>query len=284
MTLRYGALAILDMAWIIAAMASGLGVAVTLAGHMFWVASGYAIWLRSDLRGGGAAAMLGLAGPIGLLAGAWLGRVADRLRAHHAAASTPEPVTGRTSVRRQGAALAMARLLDGRIHYPPSEELDSLVTILRHGPVATRRRALETVVRGFEPGLSPLVVQMLDDPDQTIRALAAAAAARIGQNLVEQRAALEARIAAGDGHAADTLGRLIAEHGSANLLLSETQRQHLRDDAVALMTASGRSADAVRLSIEAAWAAGDYAMIDRLTATAEANDAMARWWRAEAAR
>lgn len=284
MTARYRALAILDLAWIALAMAAGLGVTITLLGHALWVGIGYAIWLRSDLRGGFAAAVLGLAGPVGLIAGAWLGGLVDRLVSHQAQSSPPRPMLRPTPVRRQGAALAMARLLDGRVHYPAPEGLDSLVVILRHGSVAARRRALETVVRAFEPGLSPLVAQMLDDPDQTIRALAAAAAARIGQNLAEQRAALEGRIAVGDLGAVETLARLLGEHGRANRLLSDSQRQNLRDEAATLLKTGGLAAESDRLAVEAAWAARDFATIDRLYAAADADDEMAPWWRAEAAR
>lgn len=284
MTPRYRALAILDLAWIALAMTAGLGVTVALLGHALWVGIGYALWLRSDLRGGFMAAVLGLAGPAGLIVGAGLGGLADRWGVRRTLDTPPEPLLSARSVRRQGAALAMARLLDGRVHYPAPEGLDSLVAILRHGSVAARRRALETVVRAFEPGLSPLVAQMLDDPDQTIRALAAAAAARIGQNLAEQRAALEARIAQGDRCAVETLARLLAEHGRANRLLSDSQRQNLRDEAATLLKAGGLAEESNRLAVEAAWAARDYATIDRLYAAADSDDDMAPWWRAEAAR
>lgn len=285
MTARYSALAILDIGWIGLSLQGGLGVAAALLGHAALALLTCAIWLRSDPHGGFAAAVLGLAGPIGLMAGQVVGRLAER----RAERQPIDPTTGweRRSIRREGAAREMARLLDGRIHYPAPEGLDSLVAILRHGPVSARRRALETVVRAFEPGLSPLVARMLDDPDQTIRALAAAASARITQNLGEQRAALETRIAAGDDGAAETLGRLLAEHGRANRLLSDSQRQHLRDDAACLLKARGLAVETAELAVEAAWAARDYATIDRIHAASPAvgaDDGMAGWWRAEAAR
>lgn len=287
MTARYWALAILDLGWIALSLQSGMGVAAALLGHAVLTLATCAIWLRSDPHGGFAVAVLGLAGPIGIMAGQVIGRIADR----RADRLPIDPTKGweRRSIRRQGAAREMARLLDGRIHYPAPEGIDSLVAILRHGPVSARRRALETVVRAFEPGLSPLVVRMLDDPDQTIRALAAAASARITQNLIEQRAVLQAKVAAGDDGAAETLGRLLAEHGRANRLLSDTQRQHLREDAANLLKARGMTVEAAELDVEAAWAARDYATIDRIHAAAPKgedaqDDAMAGWWRAEAAR
>ncbi|WP_454278434.1 hypothetical protein [Sphingomonas sp. Marseille-Q8236] len=285
MTARYTALAILDLGWIAVSLQGGLGVAAALLGHAALTLWTCVIWLRSDPHGGFAAAVLGLAGPVGVMLGQKLGRIADR----RAGRPSFDPVAGteRHGARRKGAALEMARLLDGRVHYPAPEGLDSLVAVLRHGSVAARRRALETVVRAFEPGLSPLVARMLDDPDQTIRALAAAASARITQNLAEQRAALEARIAAGDEAAVEILGHLLAEHGCANHLLSDTQRQKLRDDAARLLDRQGLGQDAARLAVEAAWRARDYAAIDRIHAASsgpEDEDDMAPWWRAEAVR
>ncbi|MDR6147941.1 hypothetical protein QE363_003734 [Sphingomonas sp. SORGH_AS870] len=290
MTRRYAALAILDLAWVVLVMAfvpaGGAAVTIALLGHAALSLVTYAVWLRSDPHGGYAAAILGLGGPVGLMLGQGLGRMGERWATGSAWHDRLDRMFGARAVpaRRRGAALEMARLLDGRVYHPAPERLDSLHGVLRHGPVAARRRALETVVRAFEPGLSPLVAQMLNDPDQTIRALAAAASARIVQNLIEQRAVLEARVAGGDSQAAVTLARLLAEHGRANRLLSDTQRQHLCADAARLLRAHGLGAEADALAIEAAWAAQDYAAIDRLHALACESDDDALWWRMEAAR
>lgn len=284
MTARYVALAILDLAWIGAAMLFGMGAGAALFGHALLCALTYDLWLRSDPHGGFAAAILGVAGPIGLVLGQMIGRGSERGWARMSASDHHARVFGRPAANpRRGAAREMARLLDGRVYFPVSERLDSLVAILRHAPVAERRRALETVVRSFEPGLSPLVAQVLNDPDQTIRALAAAASARIVHNLGEHRAALEARIARGDAAAVPALGRLLAEHGRANILLSDMQRAALREEAVLLLARGDLVGEAERLAIEMAWDGRDYDAIDRIAARVP-EDADAAWWRTEAAR
>lgn len=80
----------------------------------------------------------------------------------------------------------LARMLDRRITFPATDQVESLVTILRSGCLTARRKALETAVRSFEPRLSTLIAAALRDEDQTIRALAAAASAQVGHNLTEQ--------------------------------------------------------------------------------------------------
>src|SRR3546814_1069079 len=87
----------------------------------------------------------------------------------------------------------LGRILDDRVRYPESDEIGSLATMLRYGNLQARYRALETAVISFEPRLSPLIVMALSDEDQTIRALAAAAAAQVSYNLAQQRGALQAR-------------------------------------------------------------------------------------------
>jgi hypothetical protein len=204
---------------------------------------------------------------------------------------------------RRGARLAVARLLDGRIRHATPETLGSLVTIMRHGNVPARRRALETVVRSFEPALSPLIALALTDRDQTIRALAAAASARVVENLASARERLSARIAlAAEGpdgtDAAQTLARLLADHARADVLLSDSQRIHLREDAVATIASGtpdgGGTADArdrQTMLLETFWANGDYAAIDTMVAAIETQPAdastrdmarLAQWWRAGA--
>jgi hypothetical protein len=145
--------------------------------------------------------------------------------------------------------------------------------------VAERRRALETVVRSFEPALSPLIALALTDSDQTIRALAAAASARVAENLVLARARLSARVAdGGDPDAVTNLARLLGDHARSDVLLSDSQRLHLREDAVATMAAAGSGGaddqhadmrDA--LMIEAFWTAGDYDAIDWMATAIQAS-------------
>ena len=293
-------LAVGDALLLPAHLVLGMGVGWVMAVHSALTMAGLAVWLRRGAAGGFASAMLGVLGPIGLLAALPLGRLS---RAGVPRAS--DELFGRVSPRmaRRGARLAVARLLDGRIRHATPETLGSLVTIMRHGNVAARRRALETVVRSFEPALSPLIALALTDRDQTIRALAAAASARVVENLASARERLSARIAlAAEGpdgtDAAQTLARLLADHARADVLLSDSQRIHLREDAVATIAAGtphgGGTADArdrQTMLLETFWANGDYAAIDTMVAAIKTQPAdattrdmarLAQWWRAGA--
>ena len=293
-------LAVGDVVLLPAHLVLGMGVGWVMAVHSALTMAGLAVWLRRGAAGGFASAMLGVLGPIGLLAALPLGRL-SRTGVPRAS----DDLFGRVSPRmaRRGARLAVARLLDGRIRHATPETLGSLVTIMRHGNVAARRRALETVVRSFEPALSPLIALALTDRDQTIRALAAAASARVVENLASARERLSARIAlAAEGpdgtDAAQTLARLLADHARADVLLSDSQRIHLREDAVATIAAGtadlGGTADArdrQTMLLETFWANGDYAAIDTMVAAIETQPAdastrdmarLAQWWRAGA--
>ncbi len=293
-------LAVGDALLLPAHLVLGVDVGWVMAVHSALTMAGLAAWLRRGAAGGFASAMLGVLGPIGLLAALPLGRLS---RAGVPRAS--DELFGRVSPRmaRRGARLAVARLLDGRIRHATPETLGSLVTIMRHGNVPARRRALETVVRSFEPALSPLIALALTDRDQTIRALAAAASARVVENLASARERLSARIAlAAEGpdgtDAAQTLARLLADHARADVLLSDSQRMHLREDAVATLAAGtpdgGGTADArdrQTMLLETFWANGDYAAIDTMVAAIKTQPAdastrdmarLAQWWRAGA--
>ncbi|MEH3046983.1 hypothetical protein [Sphingomonas adhaesiva] len=263
MIARLAALAVLDVV-ILAIAALGLATSPILLVHVMLTLAGLAIWLTGG-RIGVAPAVVGVLGPLPLLACCLLFPGTRLLRRRDAVTADEDDAP------RPRKAAAVARLLDGRVRHAAPDMLGSLATVMRHGDVAARRGALETVVRSFEPALSPLVALALTDDDQTIRALAAAAAARVVHNLAEGRAALGRRIAAGDPAATPALAALLADHARANVLLSSAQRQHLRDDALALHRDPCTA-------IEAAWAARDYAAIDRLAA-----DAPASWWHGEAA-
>jgi hypothetical protein len=126
----------------------------------------------------------------------------------------------------------LGRILDERVRYPDSDEIGSLATMLRYGNLQARYRALETAVISFEPRLSPLIAMALSDDDQTIRALAAAAAAQVSSNLALQRKELQARIALSqnlDDRYALTM--LLADHGCFNQLLPRAQRLRLCQEA-----------------------------------------------------
>jgi hypothetical protein len=273
---RLTALALLEMVVLTACWLFELAAGWTLAVHVVASGIGLTLWLRSGAAAGFAAAMLGVTGPLGLLVALPLARFV-RPAAHRTDDEMFGPVAGRSAQR--GARLAVARMLDGRVHHATPDTLSSLVTIMRHGAVAERRRALETVVRSFEPALSPLIALALTDSDQTIRALAAAASARVAENLVLARARLSARLADGvDPDAAANLARLLGDHARSDVLLSDSQRLHLREDAVATMAAAvsdggnDRHADTRdALMIEAFWAAGDYDAIDWMATAIQAS-------------
>jgi hypothetical protein len=273
--LRLIALTVVEMMILAVCWMSGVAVGWSLAGHAVASALGFGVWLCSGTAAGFAPAMLGVLGPLGLLVASPLGRL-SRPPTQRTDDEMFGPVAGRSAQR--GARLAVARMLDGRVHHATPDTLSSLVTIMRHGAVAERRRALETVVRSFEPALSPLIALALTDGDQTIRALAAAASARVAENLVLARARLSARVAEGvDPDAATSLAKLLADHARSDVLLSDSQRAHLREDAVATMAGAisrvaddPRSATRDALTIEALWAAGDYDAIDRTAAAIEA--------------
>ncbi len=276
-------LALADTTLFIAGERFGLGAGWVLMGHAVASALGYALWLRGGGRAGLGVTMLGVLGPIGILAMLPLARLSLGLPAR----SDDQMFGPRTRHSAQrGAGLKVARMLDGRVHHATPDTLSSLVTIMRHGDVAARRRALETVVRSFEPALSPLIARALTDGDQTIRALAAAASARVAENLVLARERLTARITdvsdpEAQAEAEATLAALLADHARADVLLSDSQRTHLREDAVALRAATPVDDAGTAVRIEAFWAAGDYAAIDRITEAGD--DGMSGWWRAEAA-
>lgn len=122
----------------------------------------------------------------------------------------------------------LARILDERVRFPEADQIESLMTTLQHGSLSPRRRALEITVRSFEPRLSPLIATALTDKDQTIRALAAAAAAQVSYNFAQRRTELEARIALNEKQEDSyVLAMFLADHGCHNMLLSQSQRVHL---------------------------------------------------------
>lgn len=123
--------------------------------------------------------------------------------------------------------VALARMLDERTRYPLPHEVESLGTILLHGALEARQRALETAVKSFEPRLSTLIATALTDTDQTMRALAAAAAAQVNQSLLRQITDLEST-AADNRDDFYTLAMLLFDHGCHNELLPDVQRVGLR--------------------------------------------------------
>jgi polysaccharide biosynthesis protein PelE len=126
---------------------------------------------------------------------------------------------------------ALARVLDGRIYFPEASRIDSLSTTLQFGGLIARRKALETIVRSFEPKLSPLIAIALKDRDQTIRALAAAASAQICNDVslkVAEMAEMEGKFSYRSTLAEKfALAVSLADNGCNNVLLPQTQRAYL---------------------------------------------------------
>ncbi|WP_313806478.1 hypothetical protein [Sphingobium sp.] len=171
-------------------------------------------------------------GPAGMLACLLLAPLVVQPRRKRQIAYQRSPVRQRRFMNGISPVERLGRILDDRVRYPDSDEIGSLATMLRYGNLQARYRALETAVTSFEPRLSPLIVMALSDEDQTIRALAAAAAVQVSYNLAQQRSELQARIAPAqnldDRYA---LAMLLADHGCFNQLLPQGQRLRLCQEA-----------------------------------------------------
>ena len=135
-----------------------------------------------------------------------------RLRLGHAIPATPM--------------IKAARLLDERIRFATADRIEPLETILRHGSIVARRKALEAAVRSFEPRLSTLVSVALTDEDQTIRALAGAAAAQVSNNLIHHLNELETQ-ASENPDDLYALAMVQFEHARHNVLLPQSLRTQL---------------------------------------------------------
>ena len=122
----------------------------------------------------------------------------------------------------------LTRTLDDRVSYPEPDQLASLRSTLRYGDLASRHKALQAVVRSFEPQLSPLIALALTDSDQTLRALAAAASAQINYEVAGKFNEMETKVSQQLG-VEETLPVVmaIASHGLHNILLSGSQRLRL---------------------------------------------------------
>ena len=143
----------------------------------------------------------------------------------------------------------LARMLDRRVTFPAAEQIESLGAILRAGSLPSRRKALETAVRCFEPRLSPLIAAALQDDDQTIRALAAAASAQVSHNLSQQLDELEGRDRSFDLSYARAM--LLFDHGCHNVLLPHTLRSKHRRAAFAELQDCRRNAPAEDYRLDA---------------------------------
>ncbi|MFC3174626.1 hypothetical protein ACFOD9_10215 [Novosphingobium bradum] len=240
-------LAVADLALLLAMTRAGLpGTRAGGALHLglALAALGSARGLDERLAGwDGLALPLGIvAGPVGVLLLALL-RPWPILPAR-AAEPDEEPLNRPAADDK--VATTIARITDQRLRFPAANRLHSLATVLRHGDLASRCMALQTVVRSFEPKLSPLVAIALCDPDQTVRALAAATSAQVNANLAARVARIEAP--GDDDQALSCEARFEAamvlfDHGLNNVLLSQAQRLVLRCKAATMLQGLAREGD-----------------------------------------
>ena len=272
--LALGGLAVVDLALLAGAVRLDVHPAMAMTGHLILTLLAMIAAMRRPATRR-VAAMVGMAlGPLGVVGGVLLSSV--RLPALRTpAASATDPIMA------PGAGAMVARLLDGRVRHPDPDSLGSLITILRHGDVDARRGALEAAVRNFDPRLSPVVARALTDQDQTIRALAAAAASRIAQGLAEERSAHAQARLSGDVARAGQIGATLWDHSRFDMLLSDTQRDQIARD----VCGDNAERQAV-MTLNARWKAHDFAAIDRICAGLSAGEepadpairAAARWW------
>lgn len=178
-------------------------------------------------------------GPVGCLAFLLLAPLAGRWQGWRQARSDDddEPAEEEnTGTIHLGASEA---LLEGRLSLATAAKVGSLISVLRYGDVDDRMRAVEIAVRSFEPRLSPIVAAALLDPDQTVRALAAAASTQIAKNCDKTRVRLERRLRqAGAREDPTELMTFLRSHGADNVLLSAAARRQMVADADALKRSS----------------------------------------------
>lgn len=284
-------LAAVDLALVGGALMGGVHSGGALLAHLFLSLAALAIWWRQG-AGRRFAPVLGMAlGPAGVF-GAMVAPPIGALARGWRFLRLP-PVDGlelHPPRRPAGSSGAMvARLLDGRVRHPDPASLGSLIGVMRHGSLDDRRSALETAVRSFDPRLSTVVAKALTDDDQTIRALAAAAASRLAQRLMDERLALAAAMTAGEDAEAARLRAALMDHSRFDVLLSDTQRAQLAREAASATTAGTDDEGRLIRTLDQYWDAQDFDMVDLLCWKAAQTDALppdplwtaARWWAAQ---
>ena len=287
-----GLLALADMGLWAASWHGGLNPGIMLIGHMMLSCCALLSWWQSGRRRRFAPVLATPLGPLGILlaifalpVGAWIYRC--RFGERQEPVEKDDAMLPRSPARTPNA--MVARLLDGRVRYPDPHSLGSLLAVLRQGDIDERRGALEATVRKFDPRLSSIVAQALTDGDQTIRALAAAAASRIAQKLAEDRLAFAQALAVEDRPSIDRLGSILWDHSQFDLLLSVTQRNQIaRDvtDATALKIDQLSRERTITIALNESWKKQDFAAIDQICGSEikyiELTDgplhSAARWW------
>lgn len=260
-------LAVADLAVIWGGATTTLASGTSLLLHLMLSTVATAVWWRSGIARRLAPALVMTLGPAAMLVAinapslrAVLRTGQDRDRGIPGVAPTSSEAT-----RFDGHA-SIARLLDGRVHHPEPRNLGSLMVVLDHGTLPERRSALETAVRNFDPRLSPVIARALSDSDQTIRALAAAAASRIAAKLAETRQTFAQALASDDHGPIPELRRQLIAHAHHDVLLTEAQREAIRIEAAAGACHDPAGAAGSRLydAAMALWQARDFDGFDRL--------------------
>lgn len=178
--------------------------------------------------------LLGLAaGPLGIVIALVLTKVNRRFPGNAPARDWTELLCGRAEVRDRR---LVDRVCDNRVRHPSPGELSSFYDILRFGNVTMRQRVVATVVRSFEPALAPVIARALTDPDQSVRAQAAAAATDFQNNFTSRRRALEARAASSGDPAAKTELAMLLGQNAEIVLFSDTVRATLLNESIAALT------------------------------------------------
>ena len=227
------ALAVADLAALTVSSYSIAGLTVPFVPmHLALTLAALAVWLRYQLATevyDVPVLVLGAAfGPGGMLFCSLFKPWVWIARAYRLAGATPELGVQDPGKVAETPVGTLNRVLDGRITFPEADQLESLNTTLRFGGLADRRKALEAIVRSFEPRLSPLIAIALTDRDQTIRALAAAASAQISSDVTQKVSEVECKLAQqACSRELALLTIALADHGCSNVLLPQTQRMHI---------------------------------------------------------
>lgn len=202
-------------------------------------------------------------GPLGVLGGIMLPPVLGLIR--RPPRPQPTKFTAQTSEAdaEEDAGMALVnQLLDGRLYHPAPQSMGSLVTMIRFGSVPERIAALSNVVRNFDARLAEIVVHALNDPDQTVRALAAATAAQVTQTVAIDRDRLKSASSRARLEAAARLSL----HAHHNTLLSDSLRAAITHEICTIPEATGRLIQAMLrpLDVENEWREQDFAAIDQI--------------------
>lgn len=157
------------------------------------------------------------------------------------------------------------QLFDGRLYHPAPQTMGSLLTMIKLGSVSERIGALSAVVRNFDARLTVIVVHALNDPDQTVRALAAATAAQVAQTVARDRDRLKSESSQDRLEAAERL----SAHAQHNALITDASRATILQEIRAIPEATGRVVRALLrpFEVEEAWRERAYSKIDHIVKT-----------------